>query len=229
MEGSYILVLLILFLIFYFLAKKSEILRDSISDETSFKEEAQKNNIKNPRAPFSLSRTQFAFWTIIIVSSFFYLVISNGFKVPAIDNVNLILLGISMGTSALASTIDSSQQKNARHQNQPSGGFLADILSDSQGVSIHRFQNVIWTLVVGIIYVVYVSSNKLLPGPETITQQLLVLMGISSGTYLGLKIPENSQTENQDTSTNIISSNNIVTTAPDKVNGNKSADEQKLN
>ena len=195
MDGLYLLVLLILTLIFFFLVKESEILRDTISDENAFNQLAEKKKIKKARAPFSLSRTQLAFWTLIIVASFFYLLITNEFNVPAIDNVNLILLGVSIGTAALATTIDSSQQQDSRHQNQPSGGFLIDILSDKNGVSIHRFQNVIWTVVVGIIYIAYVTTHRTLPDGKTITDQILILMGISSGAYLGLKIPENAPKE----------------------------------
>jgi hypothetical protein len=191
MEIIYVLVLAVFFVIFFFLGKNSEILRDSISDQAAFDQTAQKNNTQNPRAPYSLSRTQLAFWTGLIVSSFLYVLIINGFNVPRMDDVNLILLGISMGTTALASSIDSSQEKGKRHQNQPSDGFFIDILSDNQGVSIHRFQNIIWTLVIGTIYIVFVFSHEALPDSNTITNQLLILMGIGSGTYLGLKIPEN--------------------------------------
>jgi hypothetical protein len=69
----------------------------------------------------------------------------------------------------------------------PSSGFLYDVLSDSNGVSFHRFQIFVWTLVLGIIFVVSVYADLAMP---EFNATLLGLMGISSGTYLGFKIPE---------------------------------------
>ena len=68
-----------------------------------------------------------------------------------------------------------------------SHGFLRDLLSDASGYSFHRFQIFAWTIVLGIIFVssVYNSLNM----PEFSTT-LLGLMGLSSGTYLGFKFPE---------------------------------------
>jgi hypothetical protein len=68
-----------------------------------------------------------------------------------------------------------------------SRSFLRDILSDASGYSFHRFQIFAWTIVLGIIFVssVYNSLNM----PE-FSATLLGLMGLSSGTYLGFKFPE---------------------------------------
>jgi hypothetical protein len=68
-----------------------------------------------------------------------------------------------------------------------SQGFLMDILSDDAGVNFHRFQMFAWTLVLGIIFVYQVWSNLAMPD---FSATLLGLMGISSGTYLGFKIPD---------------------------------------
>ena len=68
-----------------------------------------------------------------------------------------------------------------------SQGFLRDILSDGSGYSFHRFQIFAWTIVLGIIFVssVYNSLNM----PE-FSPTLLGLMGLSAGTYIGFKFPE---------------------------------------
>lgn len=68
-----------------------------------------------------------------------------------------------------------------------SAGFLRDILADSTGYSFHRFQIFAWTIILGIIFVsaVYNSLNM----PE-FSPTLLGLMGLSSGTYIGFKFPE---------------------------------------
>ena len=68
-----------------------------------------------------------------------------------------------------------------------SNGFLTDILSDEDGVSLHRFQIVVWTLILGVLFVFRLWEQVRMPEFEP---SLLALMGISAGTYLGFKIPE---------------------------------------
>lgn len=68
-----------------------------------------------------------------------------------------------------------------------SQGLLRDILRDGSGYSFHRFQIFAWTLVLGIIFVSSVYNNLSMPEFST---TLLGLMGISSGTYIGFKFPE---------------------------------------
>ena len=68
-----------------------------------------------------------------------------------------------------------------------SESFLHDLLSDADGISFHRLQIAVWTVVLGIIFcdsVYYVLSMP------TFSDTLLGLMGISGGTYIGFKIPE---------------------------------------
>jgi len=62
-----------------------------------------------------------------------------------------------------------------------------DVLSDENGVSFHRLQVIIWTLVLTVIFVVSVYLRLDMPDFDN---QLLALMGISNGTYLGFKLPE---------------------------------------
>ena len=76
---------------------------------------------------------------------------------------------------------------NQRQQPQQSEGFLKDILSDADGVSLHRFQMAIWTIVLGIIFVASVYNSLAMP---QFSGTLLALMGISGGTYIGFKFPE---------------------------------------
>ena len=68
-----------------------------------------------------------------------------------------------------------------------SRGFLQDILGDSAGYSFHRFQIFAWTIVLGIIFVSSVYNSLTMP---QFSATLLGLMGLSSGTYLGFKFPE---------------------------------------
>ena len=68
-----------------------------------------------------------------------------------------------------------------------SEGFLIDILSDANGISFHRFQMFAWTFVLSIIFIKEVYENLAMP---TFNTTLMGLLGLSAGTYLGLKIPE---------------------------------------
>jgi hypothetical protein len=67
-------------------------------------------------------------------------------------------------------------------------GFFRDILCDSNGTAgLHRFQIVVWTIVLGVIFLVSVVMDLSMPVFST---TLLATMGISAGTYLGFKFPE---------------------------------------
>ena len=81
-----------------------------------------------------------------------------------------------------------------------SDGFVADVVSDANGVSIHRFQALAWNAVLGVTYLVNVFAPEV--GQQVshatpwfytlpvLTSIQLGLLGISNGAYLGLKIPE---------------------------------------
>jgi hypothetical protein len=68
-----------------------------------------------------------------------------------------------------------------------SSGFWRDILSDSSGYSFHRFQIFAWTIVLGIIFLSSVYNRLTMP---EFSPTLLGLMGLSAGTYIGFKFPE---------------------------------------
>ena len=66
-------------------------------------------------------------------------------------------------------------------------GFLNDLVRDKRGVSFHRFQIVVWTVVLGFVFVTEVYQSLAMP---EYSATLLSLMGITGGTYLGFKFPE---------------------------------------
>ena len=72
-------------------------------------------------------------------------------------------------------------------ENDASRGFMQDILSDGSGVSFHRFQILAWTIVLGIMFLSSVYNGLTMP---EFSASLLGLMGLSSGTYIGFKFPE---------------------------------------
>ena len=68
-----------------------------------------------------------------------------------------------------------------------SRNLLLDILTDKNGITLHRLQIVMWTLALATIFVVQVFLNLTFPEFDP---TILALMGLSSGVYLGFKIPE---------------------------------------
>lgn len=68
-----------------------------------------------------------------------------------------------------------------------SESFGRDLLTDADGITLHRFQMVIWTIVIGALFCMGVYKELAMP---EFSGTLLALMGISNGTYLGFKIPE---------------------------------------
>jgi len=69
----------------------------------------------------------------------------------------------------------------------PSRGFWRDLVSDDRGgVALDRVQILVWTLVLGIIFVSSVVLELTMP---EFSGTLLALMGISSGTYVGFQMP----------------------------------------
>ena len=80
-------------------------------------------------------------------------------------------------------------------QKPTSEGPIQDFLSDVNGVTLHRFQILVWTIVLGIIFIYSVWTSLAMP---QFSDTLLALMGISAGTYIGFKIPEK-QTDPKET------------------------------
>ncbi|HEV7666971.1 MAG TPA: hypothetical protein VGS22_00480 [Thermoanaerobaculia bacterium] len=77
-----------------------------------------------------------------------------------------------------------SQLRKLRNQSET---FWTDILSDANGVNLHRFQMAAWTFILGIIFVIEVFRELAMP---QFNETLLGLMGISAGTFLSLKTTE---------------------------------------
>ncbi len=178
------IVLLAMLMVVIFFDRKYAMLRDTSSATNK---------------PYSYSRVQLAWWTVIILSSFIAIFIVKC-DAPTMERSQLILLGISTATIASARLIDNSDEKNPsvlfRSQDSESDNFMLDILSDENGVSIPRFQAVVFNLVFGIWFVIKVIHNiDVVADPSMIMPVLsdnnLILIGLSSGTYAALKATEN--------------------------------------
>lgn len=241
-----LLVVLFMFVLFLWLVRKTNILR-----------EPGPNPDGGKLKPYNLGRTQMAFWFFLVYVS--YLVI--WLITDALDTITpslLGLMGISAATALGEALIDSGKdtaqsgqlqsltaEKQTLEQGMPqlesqlaninakttaapedvanrdnlnrtlqdsrtrlaqvtqqlqvltpasssgvSRGFLQDILGDASGYSFHRFQIFAWTIVLGIIFVSSVYNRLTMP---EFSATLLGLMGLSSGTYIGFKFPEQKQ------------------------------------
>ncbi|PSK91151.1 hypothetical protein [Taibaiella chishuiensis] len=178
----------------------------------------------NTPKTYSYSRLQLLWWTFIVFASFITILLASG-QVPVFDPSTIILLGIGAATSASARLIDISDQQQydaeqarvqaakaagATEVPEPktlnkdfaSQGFWLDILSDRNGVSIHRLQAVLFNLVFGIWFIYQsvlhlkgvttqtpaTTLNSIIP---VIKEYNLVLLGLSAGTYAVIKTTEN--------------------------------------
>ena len=139
--------------------------------------------------PYSLSLFQMAFWFFLVIASYVFLWLIND-ELDTITESVLALIGIGAATALGATLID--QNKPTPVSTDKSEGFLRDVMSDPTGISLHRFQMFAWTLILGVIFIASVYKNLEMP---QFSPTLLGLMGISSGTYLGFKVPEKASTD----------------------------------
>jgi hypothetical protein len=233
----WLLVFAVLVIAFFMMAWKTDLLRDAVPPPGG-----------GARRPFSLARTQAAWWFFLVLAAYLFIGIITGDFLTSITGTALGLLGISAGTTLGSAFVDAGKAQSPEVQaqearagvelqteidqlnedvaklkkgiaDQPAGindpvknvdlaaknaeletkksqlsklnnvseDPLRDILSDANGVSFHRFQMVAWALVLGIIFVVQVYRVLAIPKFDT---TLLTLLGISAGTFVGLKIPE---------------------------------------
>jgi hypothetical protein len=142
-----------------------------------------------------------AFWFYLVIVSFVFIWLIND-ELDTITDSVLVLLGIGAGTALGAALIDKNKQPVTEPSSsvtppepgkpRESRGFLVDLLNDEGGLSLHRFQLFIWTLVLGVIFCGSVYKNLEMP---EFSVTLLGLMGLSSGTFLGFKLPEGTKPE----------------------------------
>lgn len=165
---------------FIFLCARSTLIRSAVEPAGG-----------GPR-PFSLARSQMAFWSFLVLAAYVFCWMITG-ELDTISESVLALIGIGAGTALGAALIDTTGADTSAAV-EPSQGFLRDILSDGKGISIHRFQMFAWTVILGGIFCASVYRQLSMPD---FSATLLGLMGISSGTYLGFKFPEKKNQEEE--------------------------------
>jgi len=162
---------------------------------------ARAATIKPTEKPYSLARFQMAFWFFLVVATYVFIWMVTG-ELDTITESILALIGIGAGTALGSALIDSNAAQNSAEktatvsEEQPSRGFIRDVLDDGGGISFHRFQMFVWTLVLGVIFAASVYRHLAMP---QFSATLLGLLGVSSGTYLGFKFPEKTNREAAET------------------------------
>jgi hypothetical protein len=148
--------------------------------------------------PYSWSRVQLAWWSLIILASFISIMLKSE-AIPTFSMSTLILLGISAGTTTIARVIDNNEKRAPGKMPAERSHFLLDILSDSYNINIQRFQTVVFNAAFGIYFISYVlrhyvnaDINAIMPVFDT---NNLILLGLSSATYAALKTTENKTSE----------------------------------
>ncbi|HEY2324750.1 MAG TPA: hypothetical protein VGJ82_17965 [Thermoanaerobaculia bacterium] len=165
----YLVLLVVTLIAFIYLCSNTPVIRGGTPDQ--------------PLAvrPYSLSLFQMAFWFFLVIASYVFIWLICDELNTITDSV-LGLIGIGAATAVGAKIVNDrsvgSDAPSVTH------GFVSDVISDSHGVSIHRLQMFAWTLVLGVIFVASVYNDLSMP---EFSSTLLGLMGISSGTYLGVK------------------------------------------
>lgn len=136
--------------------------------------------------PYSLSLSQLLFWTALVIGAFIYTLVLTDIA-SSLNTSILLLLGISIATTGIASYIDGRKPDETKIVEKKHKDFITDVLSDGCSFSVQRVQTFAWNLVLGIYFVWYTITNKSMP---QFSDTLLFLMGVSSVSYLGGKIPE---------------------------------------
>jgi hypothetical protein len=153
------------------------------------------NEVQRKDLPYSLSRSQLCFWIFIVASSII-LIWLNMDVLAVVTTSTAYLIGISGGTSVVTKIIENNTNTKAAtikltavqfYQDYKSEGFFKDILTDGKGFSIARVQMLIFTLIIGFNFCWHVIYYLQMP---ILSEGILILMGISSSTYAGIKYNE---------------------------------------
>lgn len=165
-----LLVVVFTLAVFIYLAQTTNLIRDPTSTI-------------EPRTarPYSLGRAQMAFWFLLIFVCYVSLWLVTG-DYDTIGHSQFVLALISCLTAVGSRVVSIRPTESIEDAPQRSKGFFIDLLSDSNGVRIHRFQLCAWTLVLGLIFAAIVYDDLVMPN---FGDSLLALVGISATAHVG--------------------------------------------
>jgi hypothetical protein len=171
---------LLAFGLFLWLGAKSDVVRDPDLPRRP-----------DGRKQFSLARCQTAFWFFLFIAGYVFLAVVKR-ETNTLTDQCLVLLGISTGTMLGANFITKSlhapvASTTRRTYPNPVMRFFYELLGDGERLTFYRFQMLIWTLILGMVFVKSVFVYLQMP---TFGTNELALMGICAGSYLAFKFPE---------------------------------------
>ncbi len=150
----------------------------------------------------SSSQFQFMLWTLVVIFSYItiYAARAQMGEYGAITEIPvnlLILMGISsfalLGSRSITSYQLSSGTASIKKDRRPvKGSSFKHIICDDEGKpALNKLQMIAWTYIAIAIYIILVVKqvgSGELPVLPDVDGSLLVLMGISQGTYLGKRL-----------------------------------------
>lgn len=168
--GIFLLGLLVFTIVLFYAARKTSMLRQGPAVDGVWQ-------------PYSLGRSQMAWWFFLVVISYTYIWLCLGDR-DTIPTSVLGLMGISSATALAAVFITPSATATPRKTE----GFWRDLVADDNGnIALDRLQIVVWTIILSGIFLTSVIWELTMPD---FSATLLALMGISSGTYIGFQFPQ---------------------------------------
>jgi len=148
--------------------------------------QAQSTALKSETNQWSLSKIQMALWTLIFGLS--YILLSAAWKeFLDLSQGMFWLMGISATTAvgAKAIVLKNLDKLDPYHPSKLLKDWDKNL--GAYRLSLHRCQIALWTVIVASIFVIRVIDTMHLP---EIPDQLLLLMGVSGGAYLGFNYPK---------------------------------------
>jgi hypothetical protein len=165
--------------VFAVLANRTAIVRD-------------RPTIDGSKGAYSLGRVQMAWWFFLVLGAWSYVHLVTG-GLDTIPESILGLTGISAGTAFGAVVMDGGPKTDAAavKESATSDNFLIDLIGGKGNAGIHRFQLVVWTVALGLVFAWTTMWTLSMPD---FGGALLGMMGFSSAAYIGLKSKEGQPT-----------------------------------
>lgn len=135
-------------------------------------------------SPFSLGRVQMAWWLVLTIGGFLFIWLLSGQWRGVVTTGMMALVGISATTGVAARLADDPPEGDPEKETQ---NFWLDIVSDGENPAVHRLQLIAWTILLGGIFAWTVLWTFAFPDFDA---NLLLLVGIVGGTYVGFKFKE---------------------------------------
>jgi hypothetical protein len=183
---AFVVVYLVAILIFLWTAGAPNLLRDPDGP------------LRDGKHVFSLSRCQLAWWFFLILAAWGFLWVTTSSR-DTMNQTALILLGIGSATflsGAIVGDVRATRSGLSKETVSPrpklfqakTTAWLYDVLADKDNIGFHRFQLLVWNIVLGIVFLYQTWIDFAMP---EFNATLLALLGLSGATFVGMKMTAN--------------------------------------